>query len=41
MGKRKDGTKRKNEKIVGENGRAGKKSEKKEYCRNGTGRRGM
>jgi hypothetical protein len=38
---RKDGTKRKNEKIGGENGRARKKREEKEYCRNGTGRRGM
>jgi hypothetical protein len=37
MGKRKDVIKRKNDKIGGENGRAGKKSEKKEYCRNGTG----
>jgi hypothetical protein len=31
MRKGKDGTKRKNEKIGGENGRARKKSEKKEY----------
>ncbi|KAH0818734.1 hypothetical protein GEV33_004057 [Tenebrio molitor] len=33
--------KEKMKKIEGENGRAGKKSEKKEYCCNGTGRRGI